>query len=276
MRVLNFILSHSIFVAFCAVALAYQILLLHHLSGSVFLYGFIFFSTLCSYNAYWILAKYSSGKSFGFRGFISDDWTGLSLLAISGAGLIICFLKGGMTIALVAPAVLLTILYALPLLPFRFLHFARRAGVLKTVFLAFTWTYVTAYIPMKLTFPHLDNIVLYIFTRRFLFLLMLCIIFDNRDIAVDKVRGFRSLATDLSLTTVKFIIITIFCIFFSTNFLLPYYGLSIRQVIAFQVSTIALLVTYYFSTRKQGYFFYYFIVDGMMLFSALATYIASI
>ena len=41
-------------------------------------------------------------------------------------------------------------------------------------------------------------------------------------------------------------------------------------------STIALLVVYFFSTRKQGYLFYYFVVDGLMLFSALATFVAGI
>ncbi len=205
-----------------------------------------------------------------------DELTAISLLVIAASGLLTCLLEEPLPITLIVPAILLTMLYALPLLPFRSLRFTRKAGVLKTILLAFTWTYVTAYIPIKLTFPHFDNIALYILTRRFLFMLMLCIIFDSRDIAVDKIRGFRSLATDLSPITLRYIVIIIFCLFFSTNFLLPYYGISIRQSIAFQVTTIALLITYYYSTKKQGYIFYYFFVDGMMLFSATATYIASI
>jgi len=37
-----------------------------------------------------------------------------------------------------------------------------------------------------------------------------------------------------------------------------------------------LMVVYFYSGKKQGYLFYYFFVDGMMLFSALTTYVASI
>ena len=43
-----------------------------------------------------------------------------------------------------------------------------------------------------------------------------------------------------------------------------------------QTSTIALLVVYFLSTRQQGYLFYYFVVDGLMLFSALTTFVAGI
>ena len=49
-----------------------------------------------------------------------------------------------------------------------------------------------------------------------------------------------------------------------------------HQLVALQISTLALSVVYFYATKKQGYFFYYFIVDGLMLFSALATYIAGI
>ena len=60
------------------------------------------------------------------------------------------------------------------------------------------------------------DIEFFILTRRFLFMLMLCIIFDNRDIAVDKIRGLRSLATDLSVETMRYLIYSIFLILFAT------------------------------------------------------------
>ena len=61
-----------------------------------------------------------------------------------------------------------------------------------------------------------------------------------------------------------------------SNFFFRNYGITLSQSIALQVSTIALLAVYFYSNKKQGYLFYYFFVDGMMLFSALATYIAGI
>ncbi|MBK7556801.1 MAG: hypothetical protein IPI54_00070 [Chitinophagaceae bacterium] len=69
--------------------------------------------------------------------------------------------------------------------------------------LAFTWCYVTAFLPIQKTYWQLDSPEIFIITRRFLFMLMLCIIFDNRDKTVDKIRGLRSLATDLSPGVLK-------------------------------------------------------------------------
>ncbi len=276
MKLLTFILSHSIFIAFCAVGLAFQTALLLHLSASIFLYGFIFFATLCSYNFYWLLSKYSFRHDLPLTVFFKKEIMEIILLALYVAGLFICFLQVHLSIYVIIAAAALTGLYAIPLLPFSFLKFTRKAGVLKTTLLAFTWSYVTAFIPLQKEFFLPTGIEFFILTRRFLFMLMLCIIFDNRDIAIDKIRGLRSLATDLSARTMRYLIYSIFLILFATNFLFRYFGISVPQSIALQVSTIALLVTYYYSTKKQGYLFYYFFVDGMMLFSAAATYVASI
>ena len=276
MKWLHFILSHSIFVAFCAVALAFQTVLLLHLSATIFLYGFIFFATICSYNSYWLLSKYSLQTGFSVSAFVQKEIGKIFLLALTAAGLLASYLQLHLSLYVIIPTVVLTVLYALPLLPLPFMRIARKLGVLKTTLLAFTWAYVTAFIPMQKTGFHFTDVELFILTRRFLFMLMLCIIFDNRNIAVDKIRGLHSLATDLSAKIMRWLIYSIFIILFASNFLSRYYGVSIKETIALQVSTIALLVTYYYSTRKQGYLFYYFLVDGMMLFSALATYIASI
>ena len=276
MKWLHFILSHSFFVALCAVALAFQTSLLLHLQVNHFLYGFIFFATLCSYNFYWLLSKYSFLPRTSLPVFIRKEMTELIMIAGAACGLLYCFLQIHIKTGILVTSVVLTALYALPLLPFRFLRFTRRAGVLKTSLLAFTWTYVTAFIPMEKTTALLSNAELFILSRRFLFMLILCIIFDNRDIAVDKIRGLRSLATDLGPRVMRYLIILIFLVLFASNFLFRHFGVSMAQSIALQFSTIALLVTYYYSTKKQGYLFYYFWVDGLMLFSALATYIASI
>jgi 4-hydroxybenzoate polyprenyltransferase len=198
------------------------------------------------------------------------------MITIASAGMLYGYLQLHLNTWIVAFSVLLTLLYALPLLPFRPFRLARKAGVLKTTLLAFTWTFVTAFIPLQKTLLQVNGADLFLLTRRFLFMLMLCIIFDNRDIRVDKIRGLRSLATDLSPRTMRFLILLLFLLLFTTNFLFRYFGITAAQSLALQVSTVTLLIVYYCSTKKQGYYFYYFGVDGLMLFSALGTYIASI
>ncbi len=276
MRWFQFILSHSIFVAICALALAFQTTLLLQVDASLYVFGFIFFATLCSYNFYWVLSKYSFHREIAPAVFLKRESTGISILFLAAAGMLICWYYSKIPLLSVAIAISLTVVYAVPLLPFRFLQFTRKAGVLKTTLLAFTWSYVTVMIPLQKDPFDATQLELFILTRRFLFMLMLCIIFDNRDSAVDKIRGLRSLATDLSPSTMRWLIYSIFLILFASNFLSGNYGIPVAQSIALQISTIALLLTYYYSTKKQGYLFYYFFVDGMMLFSAITTFVASL
>jgi len=276
MKWLNFILSHSIFIAICAVALAFQTHLLLHVNIDRYLYGFIFFATLCSYNFYWILSKAAFTKKNAVTGLLKKEFTGLAVFFIAATGLLYCLLQLKLPVSVIATAVVLTVIYSVPLLPFRALHFTRKAGVLKTVVLAFTWAYVTAFIPLQKAYASLSDADLFIISRRFLFMLMLCIIFDNRDKAVDKIRGLHSLATDLKPAMLKALIYLIFAALFISNFLYADYGITFYQSVALQVSTVALLVIYFLSINNHSYLFYYFGVDGLMLFSALATYIAGI
>jgi 4-hydroxybenzoate polyprenyltransferase len=277
MKWLQFILSHSIFIAICAAGLCLQTVQLLHLDARLWIYGFIFFATLCSYNFYWLLSKFSLRENAGRRiRFFLKESVQVTIFALSAAGTVICFLRSGLDYFIIVPAIALTVLYAVPLLPFEFLKFTRKIGVAKTVLLAFTWTYVTAFIPVQQPIDTFPAASIFVLSRRFLFMLMLCIIFDSRDVKMDKIRGLHSLATDLGPKTLRYLIVIIFIILFLTNFLCLHYGMSIAQSTALQLSTVALLATYFLSLKKQGYFFYYFFVDGLMLFSALATYIASI
>jgi hypothetical protein len=276
MKWLHFILSHSIFIAVCAVALTFQTALLLKLDINPFVYGFIFFATLCSYNFYWILSKLSFASKNKIQELLKKEASNYLLLFVSLIGLLFCFLQSSLQLHFVITAVLLTILYAVPLLPVPALKFTRKAGVLKTVLLAFTWTYVTVILPVQKDYMLLSNADLFIISRRFLFMLMLCIIFDNRDKDLDKIRGLRSLATDIPPVTLHILIYLIFMLLFTSNFFFRSYGITLSHSIALQVSTVALLIVYFYSNKKQGYLFYYFFVDGMMLFSALATCIAGI
>ena len=276
MKWLHFILSHSIFIAFCAVALTFQTALLLQTEINDFVYGFIFFATLCSYNFYWIISKAAFTKGGSLKMMLQEKKTGLAILAFSAIGCVLCLYKHPLQVEFIFTSFLLTCLYALPLLPFRPFYFMRKAGVLKTFLLAFTWAYVTVFIPLQKTYLLLSNAELFVFTRRFLFMLMLCIIFDNRDKAVDKIRGLHSLATVLKPAHLSIFIYLIFITLFATNFLYHYYGITFSQSVGLHISTVALLAVYFYSLKKRSYLFYYFFVDGMMLFMALATYIASI
>jgi len=276
MRWLHFILSHSIFSALCAAALCYQTLYLLHIPARGILFLFIFFSTLCSYNFYWLISKYSFGKRPSLYPFVHKNISYTLLFLVAGLGMLYSFYYLSNLYIYVAIAILLTLLYSLPLWPFSFALYLRKAGVLKTFLLAFTWTYVTVIIPAYPVLFTETKAVITLFVARFFFMLMLCAIFDKRDIKVDKLHALQSLATNVSRVTLEAIMIIAFILYIAAGVFLRYQFGDTAQLIAFLITGMAVWRIYRLSLKEQRYLFYYFVVDGLMLFSSGATLIASL
>ena len=97
-----------------------------------------------------------------------------------------------------------------------------------------------------------------------------------RDISVDKIHALRSLATDVSMKSLRLIMGIAFIMYIIAGMLLRYQSGDNEQLAAFIVTGIIVWMVYRASLKKQGYIFYYFMVDGLMLLSSLGTYLASI
>jgi len=276
MRWLHFILSHSIFVSLCAVALCYQTFTLLHIQPGWLLYAFVFFSTLSSYNFYWFLSKYSFGIRAGFLSFLIKNRNYVFIFCGAGSGMLICLYYIPNIQQHVAIAVLLTLLYSMPLWPFKWAKYLRRVGVLKTILLAFTWAYVTVIIPAATVLHTQTFAVISLMIARFFFVGMLCVIFDTRDIKLDKLYALRSLATDVSTVTLKNIMLLSFIIYVAAGLLVRYHFSDNFQLFAFIITGLVTGWVYLLSFKPRGYLFYYFGVDGLMLFSAGATFVASL
>ncbi len=274
-RFLHFIISHAIWVAICAASLVFQTTQLLQLPADWYLITFVFCATLCSYNFHYILAGGMADKKLSIDLLYKRPLAVYILLA-GIAGALVTFYNTGISFINVMTAALLTFFYSIPLLPFKQVAFTRKAGFLKTLLLAFTWMFVTAYLPLAQHGLQFTTPGILILAKRFLFMVMLCIIFDNRDVAVDKVHGLHSLATDLPSKIMRALISTVFILLFTLNFFIGKNGIPAKQVLALQVSALATLGVYFYSRQKRGYFFYYFIVDGMMVLMVLLTSIASI
>ena len=276
MKWLHFILSHSIFIAICAVAMCFQTTVLLQIYADRWLLGFVFFATVFSYNSYWLLSKKIFGSVFYQPLFFKKELLKIILLGVYATGLLVCYLQSLLTNNLIWPALILNLLYALPLLPFKVLSFTKRIGFLKPILLAFTWMYVTAFLPLLKPVSSLTGIETALLLNRFLFMLLLCVVFDNRDASIDKIKGLHSMATDLKPGSLIFLVLILFVLLTGSIYLLQYFGMELQQAVALMLSALAIGYIYYLSLQKRGYFFYYFFVDGLMLFSALATYIAGI
>lgn len=277
MKWLKFILSHSIFIAVCAAALSFQTYSLLQQESGYFIYGFMFFATLSSYNFYWLVSKYSFSKGMDLPLFAKKNASYLILFIIAGIGVCWCLLHLNSRYYFpVAVGVMLTVLYSVPLWPFKFVSVFKKTGILKPVLLSATWAWVTVIVPAYPLMAAWPLPVLMLLTARFFFMLMLCIIFDMRDMMIDQVHGLHSLATDVSRRSLSLIMYIVFACYIIAGFFVRIYFHEPAQEVAFVLSGIAVWVVYRLSLKPRGYFFYYFLVDGLMLFSPLATYIASI
>ena len=276
MRWLHFILSHSVFISLCAVALCFQTTILLKLPFDYMLGGMVFFSTMAGYNLYWALSKYTFSRPLSLKEILAHNCSHL-ILAFSGGLFLLYYLyRQPSTLHFMLVAFLLTTAYSLPLWPLKFAQKFRKTGFLKTIILSFTWAYVTVIIP---AIPVLKNHlapVLVLLAARFFFMLILCLIFDVRDKEVDKIHNLHSLATDISSSAFKKLALLVFFGYFISGIFLRFYFSETGQVIAFSLSFLGLIAIYLLSLKKRGYVFYYFLVDGMMLFTSIASFIASL
>lgn len=275
MRFLKFILSHSVFISCCAAALCYQTNVLLQLPHDKNIYGFLFFSTLCSYNFYWLLSKFYFAGRANIFSFLKEQFSLVAVFIFSAAGTLFFLLMSEGLFRSAAVGATFTLVYSLPLWPFPFSKRLQKAGFLKTTLLAFTWAYVTTIIPAAGLRDISALSVVVLFFARFSFMLLLCIIFDMRDGSTDKVRGLHSLATDVSKRKLNIMIYTVFVFYLISGSFVRYYVHDSAHMFAFIITGIIVWLVYKQSLKPQSYLFYYFLVDGLMLISALGTYLAA-
>ncbi len=273
-RLFYFILSHSIFIALCASALSFQTGLLTGISTNPYLLSFIFFGTLGGYNAYWLISRFSFSSSKSLRLLISSSRISLFVIILALVGMLLCYLQLNLFFSSLTIVVILFIFYLLPILPFKNLDWIKRFGFLKTVLLAFTWTVITTLIPLQVPIWKMEPLVTLLFIHRFLFMMLLCIIFDRRDAAIDKIRGLQSMATFLNPLKLHFLFGFIFIGYLIVNYFMRFYGIGIANFISLSLIGLITLIVYFFSLQKRGYLFYYFGVDGLMFFSAILTWLS--
>ena len=276
MKLIRNFFSHSFFVSLCAVALCYQTMALLGLEIEYSIFLLVFFSTLSGYNFYWLICKWHFADAKTLRTFLLSERPTLLIIVLSM--LFICYgiflVPAAFFWVILASS--LTLLYSLPLWTIKKPAFIKKAGFLKTTLLAFTWSMVTVIFPLLPQLIFVSTQVKWLFAIRFLFMLLLCIIFDTRDAKIDKMNSLHSIATDVSPAKIRLLIYSIFILYVGAVFFWALGGGNERQAIVLMLTGLLTFVVYILSIKKRGYYFYYFLVDGMMLLTAIATYVATI
>ena len=271
------ILFGSIFIASCAVAFCMETNILLGLPLNHFsFYCFVFGATLVQYNLHYLV------KTIAVKDSIRLAWSQRNktihlILLITGIILILFsffsfHLKHFMVLFCLG---CVAFLYSFPFLPFGKKRRIKDYGFLKIITLALLWTLVTVWFPVN-SMRYDPYLFLFVFVKRFVFMFVLCLLFDVRDIEIDGKEKINTLAVMLGKKksySVSYLLLIVFAIFsFAQYFYLPQTGF----LIAMLISAIATYVTIEFTKRNNSDFIYLAGIDGMMLLQAMLVYVFSL
>lgn len=190
----DFLLYGSVFIAICTVALALETSLLLNISfNPPGFYSFLFGATLVQYNLHYMTKKVAISGSARFAWSVRNQKTHRVLLVIG----LILILYSLSVFRLRHYYILLSLgaiatLYSFPVLPFGKKRRLKDYGILKILTLSLLWTLVTVWFPANEK-GYDPLLYWFVFAKRFVFMFVLCLLFDMRDASVDAAHGIRTI-----------------------------------------------------------------------------------
>ncbi|QDK78725.1 hypothetical protein EXU85_08940 [Spirosoma sp. KCTC 42546] len=269
---LQFVLFSNMYIAVCAVIMCQTTAYLFRFTLPVYFLSFIFMGTLGSYSLHWYLTD-SSGDYSNRGRWNQHHKTTLLLLFICTSGLGLWLLNYLRPFLLdLLPVVFLTFLYTAPKIDWRIFNILRRIAVLKSVYLALVWTYVTAAIPLIVAKPF--ELPGWVFIgiwllNRFLFIYSIALWFDYRDRAIDRQSKWLTMASMLPENQIRWFFYSIIVCFGLTVVSLYEQGLHTWTIICLSVPMILLGLTAQRMATQPSDYIYYIYFDGLLMLSGV-------
>ena len=266
----RFFIYSNLFIAVCTLLMIDQTYyLLLHTPPDKDLLGFAFFATICSYSFHWYLTSQSLIESPRIEWLKKHRIFHLILFFIGLAGSCIFLFVLLPHWHWLAASAIITFLYSAPKIPHPWFRALRKVAIGKTIFLTLVWTYVTAILPVIIANADFTVPIILFVISRFLFIYAICIMFDFRDRADDKVTGIRSMVIAFSEKGVNRLFFLSLIIFAVCTVFLSRYGFSVLDIVLLLVPGVITAAIYNYAKRNFSDYLYYFILDGLMMFSAL-------
>jgi len=170
--------------------------------------------------------------------------------------------------------------YGLNFLPGK--YSLRKIGSLKPFVIGFTWAGLVTVYPVlfysilnKLYFKP-DQVGLLLFLKNFMFISVLCIMFDVKDYAADHIKRLKTFVVQVGLRK------TIFCILFPLSVIglgsFVYYAIDHQfhqgKLLLNVIPFILLMIVAWTLRRRRSLLYYLIIVDGLMFVKAVCGSIA--
>lgn len=251
-------------------------LLLHIPLNHPGLYFFVFGASLVQYNLHYLVKTSALPGSARFKWSQKNAHTHLTVIA---AGVLL-IITGLFTFQLrhfifLCILGLITFLYSFPVLPFTAKRRIKDFGVLKITTLVMLWTLVTVWLPVNQAY-YADSSFLLIFFRRFIFIFILCLVFDIRDVEIDGKENIRTIPVIAGVKN-TYLICYILLIAFILLSLIQYIETrGTAELYAMVISALITFVAIEYTKKNKSDIVYLASIDGMMLVQALLVITGSI
>lgn len=266
----------AIFISLCTVGLCMETsLLLDVPFNSFYFYLLVFSATLGQYNIHYYIKRDANPDSDRFFWSVQHRKTYLILNIVGAAGVVTGLFhlkpKNLMVLAIVA---VITILYSFPLLPFKKKKRLKDFGLLKILTLSYVWALITVWFP-AVTLTRVTPDFQVVFIQRFIFMFVLCLAFDIRDVASDSRSGIRTLPVSLGIRRSYLIIYGGLVAFVAISVLQFSHTHQFMQFNGMVVSALATFFIIEYAKERNSDMLYLSCIDGMMLLQAILIGIAS-
>ena len=172
----------------------------------------------------------------------------------------------------------LALFLVFPFAAFGYYTFLRNIGWLKPFLVAFTWAGIVTIIPVlfynflhKLPFDY-NWVSFWLFTKNFVFISVLCILFDIKDYASDHRHGLITLTGRLGLRNTIFRVLLPVVLLGFISFIIysVVQDFHIMKILLNLVPFILLAITVYSLRKRKSLMYYLSVVDGLMLVKGIA------
>ena len=158
----------------------------------------------------------------------------------------------------------------------------RNVGWLKPFIIGYTWAGLVTVYPVL--FYCIDSGIHYevtfggwfLFIKNFMFITMLCILFDIKDYAMDYNQQIKTLVVKIGLRRTLFYFIVPLCIIGLGAFLIyaNSQNFSTPKIIINTIPFLAIITVTFSMYNRRSIFYYLMVIDGLMLLKALCGIVA--
>lgn len=233
---------------------------------------FVFNATLVQYNLHYVTKKPTAVQTPRLLWSLRNKRLHRLFIALGTAMILISFFHFHVTQFIVLAVLgVITLLYSFPVRFFGAKKRLKDYGIAKIVVLSLTWTIVTVWLPV-IGMEYDSVTFFFVLIKRFLFMFVLCMVFDIRDRAADEAEGIRTIPVIMGTARAyrfAFYLLALFALIAVGESML----LSHLFWIPLLLSAVVTAFVIQYSKRNMSDVTCLLLVDGMMLLQSVLVFL---